>query len=123
MFKIKAKFINLAVEHEYVLERWQKIVNAVIEKTHGILLSSKLWVIHLIESSFSLMIVILSMEAQALFWRKGDRYATDSMAQDLLLFKNWGINREQQCSNNRRMQYEYFRSPVWVDLHQHGRME
>jgi len=90
VFKIKAKFINLAVEHEHVLERWQKIVNAVIEKTHGILLCSMLWVIHLIESSFSLMIVILSMEAQALFWRKGYRWATDRMAQDLLLFKNRG---------------------------------
>ena len=87
MFKIKAKFLNLAVAHGYVVDRWQKIVNAVIEKTPGILLSSKLRVIHLIESNFNLMIVILSMEAHSLFWRKGDSFATDRMEQDLLLSK------------------------------------
>ena len=41
------------------MERWQKIVNAVIEKTPGILLISQLRVIHLIESNFNSMIVIL----------------------------------------------------------------
>ena len=59
MFKIKVKFLYLAVEHGNVFERWQKIVNAVIEKTAAILLIRKLWVIYLIESNFNLMTVIV----------------------------------------------------------------
>ena len=59
MFKIKVKFLYLAVEHGNVFERRQKIVNAMIEKTAAILLIRKLRVIHLIESNFNLMIVIL----------------------------------------------------------------
>jgi Reverse transcriptase (RNA-dependent DNA polymerase) len=51
---MKAKFINAALKHSYVFERWKTVVNATIEKIPGRPLLHKLRVIHLIESDINL---------------------------------------------------------------------
>jgi hypothetical protein len=59
IFRIKATFLNLAIQHGHVYKRWRKIINATIEKIPGKPLLHKLRVIHLIESDFNAMIGIL----------------------------------------------------------------
>jgi hypothetical protein len=59
VFQIKAKILNLAIQHGHVYKRWRKIINATIEKIPGKPLIHKLRVIHLIESDFNAMIGIL----------------------------------------------------------------
>jgi hypothetical protein len=59
VFALKVAFLNLAIEHCNVYKRWEKIVNATIEKIPGTPQLHKLRVIHLIESDFNLMIGIL----------------------------------------------------------------
>jgi exonuclease III len=58
IFEIKAKFLNLAIEHCHVYARWKKVINAMLEKIPGKPLLHKLRVIHIIESDFNLMIGI-----------------------------------------------------------------
>jgi hypothetical protein len=59
MFEMKAAFLNAAIEHGIVYERWKTVVNALIEKIPGMPMINKLRVIHLIESDFNLLIGIL----------------------------------------------------------------
>lgn len=59
VFGIKARLLQLAVNHGHVYQRWTKVVNAMIEKIPGKPLINKLRVIHLIESDFNLLIGIL----------------------------------------------------------------
>jgi hypothetical protein len=58
VLEMKAKFINAALEHSFVYERWKTVVNATIEKIPGRPLLHKLRVIHLMESDINLVVGI-----------------------------------------------------------------
>jgi hypothetical protein len=59
MFNLTAAYLNVAIEYGIVYERWETVINALIEKIPGVPLIHKLRVIHLIESDFNLLIGIL----------------------------------------------------------------
>jgi hypothetical protein len=98
MFEMKAKFLNAAIEHGIVYERWETVVNALIEKIPGMPMINKLRVIHLIESDFNLLIGILfgrrmmhAGEELDAFGHdqdgcRADRKATDTLMDKLLRY-------------------------------------
>ena len=95
IFLLKANLLNIAIQNGHVYDRWTTVVNAMIEKTPGRPLVSKLRVIHLIESDLNLLTGILW--GRRLMWHYerlhelGDDQGgsrSDRKAQDILLFKH-----------------------------------
>jgi hypothetical protein len=94
MFEMKATFLNAAIEHGIVYNRWETVVNALIEKIPGMPMINKLRVIHLIESDFNLLIGILfgrrmmqAGEELGAFGHDQDGCRADRKATDTLLDK------------------------------------
>jgi hypothetical protein len=59
MFDLTAAYLNVTIEHGIVYERWETVINALIEKIPGVPLIHKLRVIHIIESDFNMLIGLL----------------------------------------------------------------
>jgi hypothetical protein len=109
-FAIKAEFINFAIKHGHVYQRWKTVVNATIEKIPGKPLLEKLRIIHLIESDFNLMIGILwgrrLMKHMEKIGKLGDEQGgsrAGRMAQHVLLLKQaiysiWRLSRSNGAS-------------------------
>ena len=107
IFKLKATFLNMAIEHGHVYSRWKTIVNAMIEKIPGKPLLNKLRVIHLIESDFNLMTGILwgrrlmkQGERLEAFGDEQGGSRKDRRAQEILLFKHLAYSLVRMTKTN-----------------------
>ena len=59
LFKIKTQFINLAIKHGVVYDRWKKINTVMIEKQPNVYHIDKLRTLHLFESDINGVLGIL----------------------------------------------------------------
>ena len=48
--------LDLASEKGFILDRWTMVVNVMIYQKTGVFLMSKLWVVHLFEADYDLII-------------------------------------------------------------------
>ena len=90
IFNIISTKINWSLDYGVTYQRWNKVVNAMIEKIPGKPLTNKLRIIHLIESDFNLMIGIL-WGRWLVFQNEQDNEIDEGQSgssQDLLSMKN-----------------------------------
>lgn len=89
MYTVLAQVINAANSQGYVLSRWRRVTNAMIEKIPGKPRIDKLRVIHLFEADFNLFIGILW--GRRLMWNAEDHgYLSD---------EQWGGRGGRMCSD------------------------
>ena len=87
LFNIIAAIANIALKHSHPLQRWRKVVNAMIEKIPGFPRIEKLRVIHLYEADVNLLLGVL--------W--GRRLQQHGESEGRFGQEQWG-SRRHRCS-------------------------
>ena len=99
VFTIKSDLINLAIDNNYIFQRWRNVTTTVIEKDPGQPKLERLRVIHLIESDFNLVVGIQWGRCLMHHYEDHNVYTDDPFGSrknrathDILVFKHLWLN-------------------------------